>query len=271
MILSMTFEHFYSIIRPHKAASFNTVKRAKITILCIVLFSVLYHIPHWFISGNIRRLCLTNVISADKSIGEFYYWFSEILHFILPFILLLIMNSVIIHTLHERSKLNIGQGQSEGQTTKTKNSERQIFTMLLAVTFGFLILTTPVKVLVFYMNLFFSNTPQYFAGLYLFYQIGEKTYYTNYGINFFLYVISGQKFRQDLMNLFKHKKEKSSEELTSGGIASSSVYTSNLPQMDTWVQISLRKTTTVLFFLKYWLIRCCGWYRWNIAWHSQVC
>ena len=100
------------------------------------------------------------------------------------------MNSVIIHTLHKRSKLNIGQGRNEGQTTKTKTSERKIFTMLLCVTFGFLILTTPVKVLVFYMNYHVSNTPHYFAGLYLFYQIGEKTYYTNHGINFFLYVSS---------------------------------------------------------------------------------
>ena len=215
LILSMTFERFYSIIRPHKAALFNTVKRAKITIVCIVLFSVLYHIPHWFISANIGQLCLTNVLSADKSIGEFYYWFSEILHFILPFILLLIMNSVIIHTLNKRSKFNLGQGQNEGQTTKPKTSEGQIFTMLLCVTFGFLILTTPVKVLVFYMNYHHSNTPQYFAGLYLFYQIGEKTYYTNHGINFFLYVISGHKFRQDLLNLFKCKKANVTERITS--------------------------------------------------------
>ena len=46
LILSMTFDRFYSIIMPHKAASFNTVKRAKMTILCIVLFSIVYNIPH---------------------------------------------------------------------------------------------------------------------------------------------------------------------------------------------------------------------------------
>ena len=31
----------------------------------------------------------------------------------------------------------------------------------------------------------------------------HKMYYTNNAINFFLYVISGQKFRNDLINLFK--------------------------------------------------------------------
>ena len=32
-ILNMTFDRLYSIIRPHKAAAFNTVKKTKITML----------------------------------------------------------------------------------------------------------------------------------------------------------------------------------------------------------------------------------------------
>ena len=47
-ILSMTFDRFYSIIRPHKAASFNTVKRAKITIVSIIIFSTLFNVPYLF-------------------------------------------------------------------------------------------------------------------------------------------------------------------------------------------------------------------------------
>ena len=48
-ILSMTFERFYSIIRPHKATSFNTVKKAKGTILCIVIFIMIFNIPRIFL------------------------------------------------------------------------------------------------------------------------------------------------------------------------------------------------------------------------------
>ena len=47
----MTFDKFYSIIRPHKAASFNTVKR-EITIIFIVIFSFLYNIPHLFLTQS---------------------------------------------------------------------------------------------------------------------------------------------------------------------------------------------------------------------------
>ena len=80
-------------------------------------------------------------------------------------------------------------------------------TMLLLVTFVFLTLSLPVRGLVFYVNFSRGNTPFYYAGLNLFYQVGTNSYYSNHGVNFFLYVISGQKFRGDLRRLFMSKKQ----------------------------------------------------------------
>ena len=126
------------------------------------------------------------------------------------FLSLLTMNSVIIHTLRKRSKLNYlgsaNHDETAGQHLRNKNPEKQIVTMLLLVTFVFLTLNLPVRSLVFHVNFTSGDTPYYYAGLHLFYQVGEKAYYTNHGINFFLYVISGQKFRTDLRNLFMEKK-----------------------------------------------------------------
>ena len=139
-----------------------------------------------------------------------YYWFSFTLNFALPFILLLIMNTVIIHTLRQRSakveRRSEGQVQTEGQGMK--NIERQITITLPLVTFGFLILSTPDQIMVFYTNYIDVRKSAYtFAGYYLFYNVGQKTYYSNYGINYFLYVISGQKFREDLGKLVKCQKQ----------------------------------------------------------------
>ena len=212
LIIVMTFERFYSIIRPHKAASFNTVKRAKIIITCTFVFCYSYHSPHLFISGNNGRMCIPNRFANVNVYGAFFYWLSEVISFILPFVSLLTMNSVIIHTLRKRSSTNLiglgshGQSQGEGQDPKPKNSEKQIFTTLLLVTFTYLTLTIPGKLLIFYLNFFSGNTAYYYAGLHLFYQIGEKILYSNHGVNFFLYVMSGQKFRTDLKNLFMFKK-----------------------------------------------------------------
>ena len=133
------------------------------------------------------------------------------------------MNSVIIKTIrskskfrqsHDISKRNPGQGQNQEEchNSKVKRSEMQIFAILLLVTFAFLILTTPTYVLVLYiMFVDYSKSAESFAGFHLFYNVGHKTYYTNYGINFFLYVISGQKFRNDLVKLFVRRKHEIAE------------------------------------------------------------
>ena len=207
LIITMTFERLYSIIIPHKAASFNTVKRAKITIGVIVVFSMLYNIPHLFITVFDGQRCIPYAKPIRKFDNQLYYWFSFVLMFALPFVLLLAMNSVIIHTLRKRSSSPMSKNETEADVVKTKNVEKQIFVILLLVTFGFLILTTPGYMMVLYVLIVdFSKTPRSFATYHLLYHIGQKTYFTNSAINFFLYVISGQKFRTDLVNLFRSSK-----------------------------------------------------------------
>ena len=211
-ILSMTFERFYSIIRPHKAASFNTVKRAQISIVCIIIFSTVFNFPQWIVTSDEKgsRNCIPYAIGVNTIQVQVYYWSQNIVNFLLPFVLLLTMNAVIINTLRKRSNSILiakrdGQGRAEGQSQKVKNSEMQIFVTLLLVTFSYLILNSPTYV---YLFLVFArvnrNTPYLTALFYLVYSVGHKALYTNYGINFFLYVISGKKFRSDLALLLKH-------------------------------------------------------------------
>ena len=209
----MTFDRFNSIIRPHKAASFNTVQRAKITILCIVVFSLLFNIPHFFISSNQGWLCLPfgNVVAMAKGYSQFYYWLSLTLQFLMPFVLLLTMNSFIIRTLQKRVTRKIElKVDSDDIQNKPKNPEKQVYIILLLVTFSFLILTTPAY-LFFIINLLgnFTTSPKVFAGYYLYSNVAQKLHVTNCGINFFLYVISGRKFRTDLLNVFRILKKPS--------------------------------------------------------------
>ena len=223
LILTMTFERFYSIIRPHKAASFNTLKRAKIIIISIVILTVCFNIPHLFISSVNGRQCLPFGAAMGKPYGEFYYWLSFVINYAFPFVLLLTMNSVIIHKIRNRSNFmtkhsgNEGQGQSESKTkvTKMKTSDKQVYAILLLVTFGFLILTTPGYLLfLFIMLVDFRTSPKMFAGYHLFYNIAQQLHFTNHGINFFFYVISGQKFRTDLLKLLCCNKKRTSDRST---------------------------------------------------------
>ena len=222
LLVAMTVERFYSIIQPHKAASFNTVKKARIIVSFIFLYGFIYSTPYLLIANYNGHVCIPNAAVTDSVFGQMYSWLTETILFIFPFLSLLIMNSVIIHTLRKRSKQKLlsktdQNGQKEGQQLKTKHQENQIITMLLLVTFAYLSLNIPVRILVIYLNFSSGNTPHYYAGLYLAYQVEEKIYKTNHAINIFLYVLSGKKFRTDLKNLFMSKKPKtnSSEVLSS--------------------------------------------------------
>ena len=91
---------------------------------------------------------------------------------------------------------------------KIKNSEKQVFVILLLVTFAFLVFTTPGYMLfLFLMVVNFFSSPKLFASYHLLYNVAHKLHITNHGINFFLYVISGKKFRTDLVNWFRFRQK----------------------------------------------------------------
>ena len=217
LVVMMTFERFYSILRPHKAASFNTVKRAKITIWCIVLVNIVYSVPHLFIISASGHTCVIFQKGMKYLSGRIYYWVNQAVWFGIPFISLLVMNCVIIDNLHKRPKyltkksdsLGVGQDQDQCQghsqgRRNTGHQEKQIITMLLVVTFSFLILMIPGYAMLLYTQFVdFRSSPKLYAGFHFFSAIGTRCYYTNFGINFYLYVISGQKFRSDLIVLFQ--------------------------------------------------------------------
>ena len=206
LIIFMTFERFYSIIQPHRAASFNTVKRAKVIIICVFLFGFSYNIPYLFITGNNGRYCIVKNEVAQSIIGRLNFWLHFALSIGIPFLSLIIMNTVIIHTLQRRSQwvTSTSQGQSQ--------NEGQVYTTLLLVTFSFLILSTPFYAVHLWVNFTNGSGPQYIATYQFLYIATQALFFTNNGINFFLYVMSGKKFRTDLMNILSCIRQKQSQD-----------------------------------------------------------
>ena len=106
-IVSMTFQRFYGIVQLHKVALFNTVKRAKITIVCIVIFSFIFRFPHLFTTKIQGQHCIIYGKILGEAYSQFYYWLTFVLNFATPFVSLLIMNIVIIITLQKRTNSNL--------------------------------------------------------------------------------------------------------------------------------------------------------------------
>ena len=82
-----------------------------------------------------------------------------------------------------------------------KSAENQLTIMLLLVTTLFLILLIPTYIRFIYLTFLERDTPSKYASAMLIYHVTHKLYHSNSGINFFLYCISGRKFRNDLKEI----------------------------------------------------------------------
>ena len=82
--------------------------------------------------------------------------------------------------------------------------------MLLIVTSLFLVLLIPTYIRFMYSTFVNPDTPKKYATLMIFYHISHKLYNTNNAINFFLYCISGRKFRTELKEILCSSRKLSS-------------------------------------------------------------
>ena len=133
------------------------------------------------------------------------------------------------------SKQDVTRTDSKDSTSKDRsNKDAQLIAMLLAVTFVLLTLTLPQYIRYVIAGLVDYTSDAYsYSSFMLFVQITNKLYFTNNGINFFLYCIGGSKFREDLTKLCCKSKKKSESlgrrgsALTVGGLTRVGMSTSS--------------------------------------------
>ena len=226
-VLAMTVDKYIAIKWPHRAATYSTPRKAKFITCGVFMLTLSYNIPLLFVGGLLGGQCVSYVVGG--TITKVFSWITFVVNGIIPFSMLIFMNSVIVQTVRESrnlfgqtttkatkdNTLEIQQGMKTRQRAM-KSAEKQLTIMLLLVTFLFSILLIPTYIRFIYLTLVKSDTPEKYARAILLFQITYKLYATNNGVNFFLYCISGQKFRYDLKellcctgNLSQTKKTKS--------------------------------------------------------------
>ena len=182
----------------------------------------IYNIPHFFLSSVIGGQCFNFGISSVFS--QVYSWLSFVLNAINPFIMLIHMNYVIVKAVRKSRKMfqpndvttRGGRGQGLDARQKTmKSAENQLTIMLLLVTTLFLILLCPTYCRFIFLAFSKLDTPFEYAQSILLFRITALLYISNSGINFFLYCISGQKFRNDLKELLCHSDTRNKDQLPS--------------------------------------------------------
>ena len=217
-ILAMTFDKYIAIKWPHRASMYSTPRRAKIILLSIFICAHIYNGPHLLVSGLVGEQCVFFAVSG--TVTTVFSWTSFIVKGIIPFSLLIHMNYVIVQTVRKSRKMfglrvttvgtDISPKVNKGKDSRDrtlKSAENQLTIMLLLVTTLFLILLIPTYLRFIYLSLVERDTPYKYASLMLFFQVTYKLYKTNNSINFFLYCISGKKFRDDLKEMLCCKRK----------------------------------------------------------------
>ena len=206
-VLAMTLDKYIAIKWPHKATIYSTPGRAKRIVVALYVCVCIYNIPHLFLSSVIGGQCIN--FGIRSMITTTYSWLSFVLNAVIPFTMLIHMNYVIFKVVKKSRKLfegndaNTRQGIDQGMEARQKtmkNAENQLTIMLLLVTTLFLILLCPTYFRFIYLVFAKRDrfTPFDYAKSTLIVQITTRLYITNSGINFFLYCLSGKKFRDDL-------------------------------------------------------------------------
>lgn len=117
---------------------------------------------------------------------------------ILPFTIILISTLVIIYKLTLSARFREEQKQGEG------SGNQSVTIMLVTVCLVCLITTSPFQLfLARYRRADFADDESIF---YFIYCVTSLVLYLNYSVNFYLYVLSGQKFRNAFFDLLGKKK-----------------------------------------------------------------
>ena len=224
-IFSMTVDCFLCICFPIKAQDLCVVPRARRVIVITPIITALYTLPYAFTAEQADSItCLA--VATNNKLAVVYNWLNVFLASIVPFVGLLTMNSFIIQRIRKRSKLSASAsrmnedvasngtaeesvatiGQPRRSATK-QDRNNQLTVMLLLVTFTFLLLTLPqyVRYVVAAVTTYWK-TPHDYATFILLAHVSNRCFYLNSAINFFLYCMSGSKFRKDVRDLLHRKK-----------------------------------------------------------------
>ena len=103
-VLAMTIDKYVAIKWPHKAATYSTARKTKNIITGLLIFALIYNIPHIFLPNVVGGKCLRlgNFLSSSIFIKA-YTWTTFVLNGLIPLSMLIYMNFVIVQTCWKQS------------------------------------------------------------------------------------------------------------------------------------------------------------------------
>ncbi|KAL8608180.1 hypothetical protein ACOMHN_016635 [Nucella lapillus] len=198
-LVAMTYQRVTSVVAPHRVGVLCTVNRGKIIIATIAIVALVtnFHTVFTFAYRYESKGCLPRL-----KYMEFIYiftWLDLLWSSAIPFVLLLVGNSILIHHVIKSISLSRQmRGNVNKQTTSAVSKVYPMTITLILTSAVFIVLTLPICVFDVYRRMFnFDDASDNVrAELYLTRAVTQFLWMTTSASNFYLYMLSGSKFRQ---------------------------------------------------------------------------
>ncbi|XP_044764663.1 neuropeptides capa receptor [Coccinella septempunctata] len=220
LVVAFTLERFIAVKYPLNQRSVWTVARAKLVILSLVVFAIILYIPLVYLSA-ITDHSGTSICGIQPELADLAIKFNYIdtfLTYVAPVTIITFLNIWIGKILFHFTKIRRGMTMRGSRFGKASDSlklkyantisQKSITKMLLMVSTVFLCFNFPSYILriVAYLIEVKAVTVYPSYTLQQLQQWCQLLFYTNFGINFILYCVSGKNFRRALKNLLKIKR-----------------------------------------------------------------
>ena len=211
-LVAMTAQRAVCVLWPHRANVLCTVGKSKAIVVSMVLFIAVLH-THLLYGAYVgmldgRKRCM---FRSDYSpfYQQIWSWVDMLIFSFLPWLCLAVSNSLLVWKLrlsiHE-AKLSLGSGQAD-RINDRKKKATSISITLIAVSTAFLLLTFPMS---FYQIISFMfwmhgslRTLRSLRVFYYLHQISFPLWYANSCINFYIYCLTGSKFRREAKQILR--------------------------------------------------------------------
>ena len=201
VLILIVLERFVGVNFPHRASTLITKRGAKMAVFSLlIIVYLLYAMMPFALDSKVITNSNGDVINYYCKVGsdllryfteDIYPVYDLCLYSLIPFVIMMIANVSIIYRLFQARRL---RSQS---TTNDTNDLIGMTTMLLGISFGFVISTLPYNIAVLYRKGYGIGHP----GSYLFYALGAVLANFNHCINFYIYCLTGSKFRREIRKM----------------------------------------------------------------------
>ena len=215
ILVSMTIHRTLSIVWPHKMKNHLSERNAKKTVVLIVSFCTLSnaHIlyGHSLVAKDKGQKAFCFFTYVGERYGEFFnrvwVWEDMVVAVFLPFACLLVTNTVLIRKVGQslrETRDSLAEGRSDPFASRDKKLSSMTIT-LIAMSVAFLLLTSPVSLYMILERTLAYDTEHNIrlrAESELAVSTGVVLWFTNVAINFYLYCLTGARYRAAFVTLF---------------------------------------------------------------------